>query len=180
MPNYTDVGTACCETILQAISDVVTTRGLDAPAVLVNATGASIPTGDACDGMVWVRVASQYPTDGSGQPFTRARIGSDVPVWAVAIEVGHLWCHQNIDEDGSWIDQATEAQYAARDGAWRAGVLEALAYGWLPETGDLAEAVQGQSIGIWTPIGPDGGLSGGIVVATVVVSALALCDWTGP
>lgn len=175
---YTEIGQACCEAIIAAVSEVMTERGVtaeQAPAYLSTIAGAALPIADACDGMVWARQAGTMPTDGSGAPFTAARIGWDVPAWAVQIEVGHLWCHQNITEDGGFIDPKLEAGYAERDALWKAIVLEAVAYRWRPRTGDLAAGVMGQSIAPWAPIGPDGGYSGGLVVATVVTSALLLC-----
>ena len=176
MATYTEVGQACSEAIIQAISDTMVARGItDEPAYLSPIAGAALPIADACEGMVWARQAGTMPTDGSGAQFTAARWDWDVPAWAIPIEVGHLWCHQNITEDGGFIEPAQEATYAERDATWKALVLEALAYRWRPVVGDLAGALMGQSIGPWQPIGPDGGYSGGIVVVTVLSSGLLLC-----
>lgn len=172
-----DVGSAAAHAIAAAVTATLADYGLEDPGILTIAAGASIPVADACDGMVWVRVAGAMPTDGTGTLFAPSRISWDVPAWAYQIEVGHLWCHQNITAEGGWTDAATETEYADRDGAYREAVLEAVYQRWRPQRPDpLAAAVLGQVLQPWAPIGPDGGYSGGIVVTTVIASALAICE----
>lgn len=178
-PLNVDVGTAVATAMLDAAVTIATARQvIDADSALgyvVLAAGSAIPTVDACDGMLWARIGTAYPTDGTGQPFTAARVGHDEPAWAVTVELGTLHCHQNITEDGGWASADVETATAARDGAWRSVLLETVGYGWWPPGGMLRDAVLGQSIGAWTPIGPDGGFSGGMLVATVIVAGLWLC-----
>lgn len=176
MSSYTEVGTACSSAIAAAISQALADYGLDEPAILSPFTGVGVPIADACDGMVWVRVGAVFPSDGSSQPYVTARAGWDVPAWCFPIEVGVLWCHDNITPDGSFIAPAKEAEYAARDGDYRLALLDAITYRWRPQAPDpLALAVMGQRLDVWQPIGPDGGYSGGSVVTYVISNALAIC-----
>lgn len=174
-----DVGTAIARAMLSAATSVATARGIlpaEMPAYVVHATGSGVPTVDACEGMLWARVGTSYPTNGDGAPFTRARPDHTPPAWAIAIELGALYCHTNITEDGGYASAADEGEFAIRDGGWRAVLQEAVGYAWWPAVDEtLHPAVLGQSIGAWAPIGTDGGYSGGMLVATVIVAGLWLC-----
>jgi hypothetical protein len=173
-----DAGFAIAATIRDAIRDSLADYELDQPGILTVSTGQETPTADACEGLIWVRVGTVFPTDGSGAMFASARPSWDVPAWCFPVEVGVLWCHQNITPDGSWIDPAQEHEFAARDGAYRMALLDAVAFRWRPTTpaDPLYPLVLGQSLLPWTPIGPQGNYSGGIVVTQVITSALGLCD----
>lgn len=175
-----ELGDAACDAILAALQDAAADYGVggDAgPALWVKATGAATPTADACEGMAWIRVASVLPSDGSGAPASTARWDTDAQAWAYVIEVGFLWCHQNITDDGGWIDPDTEAAYASRDALWRLVMLDALGYRWRPAVDGtpLGAAVLGQTLSPVTPVGPDGGYSGAVVQATVTATGLAIC-----
>lgn len=174
---YREVGAAAAEAILDAFVAAADDYQLDAPAIVVRSTGNGVPTADACDGMVWTRVANVFPTDGSGAAQTATRFDSAPVAWAFLIEVGFLWCHQNITEDGGWVEPDVEIAYAERDAQWRAAMLDAVGYRWMPavEGEQLGEALLGQTISPLTPVGPDGGYSGGIVQVTVIARGVLLC-----
>jgi hypothetical protein len=147
----------------------ITADLLPPPALAMYIAGATVPISDCCDGLLWTRVGNVYPTDGAGNPFVSARPDFDIPAWAFPVETGLLFCHQVIDQEGQPIDAALETQYAHRDGLYRASVLRAAAERFPAAAGPCA---LGMRISPWTPIGPDGACSGGMVQITVIAASM--------
>jgi hypothetical protein len=179
---YADVGNAVAQALLDGIETSLGELAIDKPAIFGQFAGASIPVADGCDGMIWTRIATQYGVDGNGTQYQQApgNFASDTPAWLVAVELGHLYCHNVIEPDGGAIDMDEELGYAQRDGQLRMALLHAVEHTWRASlAGELAAAVLAQTIGAWAPIGPDGGYSGGLIVVNVVVSALALPNTEG-
>lgn len=133
--------------------------------------GTSTPFQDPCDGLLYSRVATVYPTAGDGAAFTQVRNDFSLPAWAFAVEVGIMHCRSNIDEDGAAVDPDLEAEYAERDGRYRMVLLDGLS-AYFPD--EIREAALGLSLSPWAPIGPDGGVSGGLVVVTVISGRLCV------
>ena len=114
------------EAVLTASVAAITAEGLPQPGLATFIAGSGVPIGDACEGLLWTRVDTVYPTNGDGNPFTPTRLDFDVPAWAFPIEHGILWCHENLDADGNMTDPALELEYAQRDGQYRYAVLSAV------------------------------------------------------
>lgn len=177
---YTDIGTAICSQLLDSYAQAITNAGLEQPKYASEFAGVGVAIADACEGLAWTRVGTMFPTDGSGAPFTQVRADWSIVAWAYPIECGILWCHQNITEDGGYIEPGEEAGYAARDDNYRMAWADAIA-NLFPEAlksganDPLRDALMGQTIRGWMPVGPDGGYSGGIMATTVIAAALAIC-----
>lgn len=158
-------------TILSDAQAAITAAGLAMPLAVCHITGSGVNIMDCCDGLLWVRMATLTPTDGSGQPLRAARIDFDIPAWQFTFELGVLWCHQNMNEDGSMIDPALETTFAQRDDAYRLALYTALTQTVPAHL--KANCGHGYSLSPWAPVGPDGGCSGGILVVNVIATALA-------
>jgi hypothetical protein len=172
---YQDIGNAIAQALLDQIETSLATVNAEPPSFLGQLAGASTPVQDACDGMIWARVAAQFPTDGAGAQLITTRFDSSIPAWVVSVELGHLWCHSVIEESGEGISATEEQGYAIRDGQYRLAIIHAASTFREDVTGNLKQAVMGQLLTPWSPIGPDGGYSGGILVVNTIVGALALC-----
>jgi hypothetical protein len=172
-----DVGNAIVATLLPCVSQSLADARLDPPAIQAQFTGAGTPIADGCGGVIWSRVTSQYPTDGAGALFTQARVGHEIPAWVFVVELGVMWCHQNIDEAGNFIEPDAESSYGVRDGQYRMALYRAAGYLW-PEavkSSALAHVVDSRSVSPWTPIGPEGNISGGLLVMNVITNDLVVC-----
>lgn len=169
----TDAGTFFAESLLQTVVDKTAELGLPAYGMASYIAGNSIPVMDPCEGLLWVRIDTVMPTDGSGNPFADARIDFDFPAWLYPIQLGFLWCHQNITEDGNFVDPAIEQANAERDGQYRAAIYLALAESY-------PDAVKPYALGMrltpWTPFGPDGGYSGGGLLVNVIAPMIVLSN----
>lgn len=172
---YTDVGNAIVASSIGFILDAFDQYKLRRPEWVGQIGGTSIPTDDACDGMLWGRVASMYPTDGSGQQFTTARWDSAFPCWSVMVEFGFLWCHEVIEEDGSGPGPSVWSDNAHRDGQYRSALLFGLRAQRDEMCSPLKDVVSGQIIQPWSPVGPDGGVSGGLTVVNFICLSEAVC-----
>lgn len=156
-----DMGRYLAATLLDAAVASIAGQGLPTPGIVVFIAGSAVPIEDCCDGLLWTRVVTQYPSDGSADPLGVARIDFDLPAWVYAIELGYLGCHNTIEADGSAIDPAEETAYAQRDSDYRAALMKAAGIDMPP----LVEpCVLGQRLQAWQPIGPDGACSGGMLV----------------
>ena len=165
-----DNGQFFAESLLTACTAQIASDGLPAPALASMIAGAAVPIMDCCNGLVWTRVDTTYPSDGSGQPLEYLRIDFGEPSWAFVLELGVLWCHDNLDPQGNFVDPATERANAHRDSAYRNAIQTALVTGFPPMVKPWA---LGMRVSPWTSIGPDGACSGGLLTVTVVTGQLA-------
>lgn len=172
-PNYSDIGTWLAQAALDAVQEAIRSAGIDPPATVEIVHGTGVPLTDvSCDGgLLWARVGTAYPSDGSGGQFAEARVDFSLPAWVTAIEVGLLNCRSNIDEDGYAPDADEETEYAQRDGNYRMAMLDGLG-GYFPDK--IRPCALGMVLEPWAPIGPDGAVSGGIVVVRVITTGLAV------
>lgn len=167
---YGDIASWIADQLLGAVQEAVQSAALKMPANIFLVHGTGIPLQDPCEGMMWARVATSYPTGGDGNPFATTRGDFSIPAWAHSIEVGILHCRPVIDEDGAAVDFDTETQIAVRDGDYRMALLDGIANRF-PDA--VRACVMTTRIAGYTPIGPDGAWSGGIVVVTAVTSGLS-------
>ena len=164
-----DIGNFLAETLLTTVQAQFTTNSLPMPATCMYIAGVSTSVDDCCEGLLWTRVDTVYPTDGSGNPYTQARPDWDIPAWVHPVQCGILNCHLVIDSEGNPIPPDLETQYAVRDGQYRAAILQAITVHYPPLVGPCA---LGYRISPWTPIGPEGGCSGGLITVNVITTAL--------
>lgn len=168
-PN-SDLGSTLADNILCSITDMFGQQKLDQPASVFQSAGTSLPNLDPCQGMLWCRLMSVYPTMGDGAPFAGLRADFDIPAWMFQFEVGVLWCHPVINEDGTGPEPAEWTAYACRDGQYRMAIAMAFQT-LLPDR--IKSCAGGMSIDPWQPVGPDGGYSGGVFVVRIVSPYLA-------
>lgn len=166
----TDLGNTFAQALLEAAQDSITAFDLVMPKIIMQAGGIGVPTTDPCEGMLWTRVASVFPSDGSGVQFTEARVDWGIPSWCWAIELGVMFCHPVIDESGDSPDPTVWASMAQRDGQYRCALQNAMAYLYPPLVKSCAES---QRMEPWAPIGPEGGYSGGLLVSYTIANFLA-------
>lgn len=166
-----DLGNMIAGEIIDACLASFSQNRIDTPELVLRVAGAGVPTTDPCPTQLWVRTVTEFPTDGSGVAFTQMRpnIG-EFPAWAYVFEVGILACHPVITEDGESPDASVWTECAIRDGQFRLALLWALTELLPPQ---IKQCVSGMALTPWTPIGPDGGYSGGILVITCVSPYLA-------
>lgn len=171
-PPYSDLGQWIAEQAIVAVDDAIGEADLDKPGSEFVTHGSGVPIQDVCDGILWARVATVFPTNGDSQPFNQARIGWEFPAWSFSIDVGILFCRTVIDgEEGAAVSDDYEQEIAVRDSAYRMALFDGLAYRLPPIIRDVA---LGQRLSLWTPIGPEGGTSGGLVNVTVVAASLCV------
>lgn len=170
-PAPADMGNFLAQSLLEAAQDAITAADLKMPRLIMQAGGVGVPTTDPCDGMLWTRVASVFPSTGAGDQFTEARPDWGVPSWAYAIELGVMFCHPVIDSDGDSPDPTIWTGMAGRDGNYRMALLNAMAYLYPPKVKTCAES---QRIEPWAPIGPEGGYSGGLLVSYTIANFLGV------
>ena len=169
-----DIGEWAAEQALTAVGESITALELDMPRDIISVGGTGVPVQDVCAGQMFARVGAAFPTLGDGTPFEGARIDGLVPAWAWMLHIGILWCRSVIDPDGEAVSAEKESDYARRDSDYRMALLDGLYGRWGPA---IAPCVNGIRWGQWAPIGPDGGVSGGLIEITLVATALAI---TGP
>lgn len=169
-PVLTDLGSFFAQTILSDVRAEITAEGLAQPGISEFIVGSGVPIADCCVGLLWTRLVTMFPTSGDGSVFAQIRPDFDQPAWGFTIELGILWCHQNLDEEGNFINPAAETGYAVRDGEYRIALLTALIERVPPH---LQPCALGSRISPWQPVGPDGGCSGGIVVITLIAASPA-------
>ena len=71
-----------------------------------------------------------------------------------------------------------ETAFAQRDGAYRMALYYAAAH-LFPDavraSSTLAPVVNARSLSPWAPVGPDGGVSGGLLMMHVITNDIAVC-----
>lgn len=171
-PNvWTDLGNTFGDAILCSIRDGIAMNGIELPALVFQLPGAQVPTNDACDGLLWVRLQTQFATDGSGAPFTMARAAMGVvPAWDYRFEVGFINCMQVIDEAGEAPSPEEWTAMACRDGELRMSVLRGLTQ-LLPSR--IQNCADGLIIAPFIPTGPDGMWVGGAFQVDIISMSLA-------
>lgn len=165
-----DLGNTIAGDIIAACLDSWSLSDVPAPSLVLRVAGVGAPTTDPCPSQLWVRTVTEFPTDGSGVPYVEMRPSMEFPAWCYIFEVGVLDCHPVINEDGTSPDADEWSACAVRDGQYRYMLLYALTQLLPPR---IKPCVDGISLTPWTPIGPEGGYSGGILVVTCVSTALA-------
>lgn len=131
------------------------------------APGAEVAWDECCDGMLWTRllqvVPAQLMQQGQG-PFGMTRVGPcGVLMWEATIGVGVLRCASMVDDAGQAPAPATltaEALQVVQDMADVAAALQCC----------VAPQAEKLTMGMWTPLGPEGGCVGGEWTAAVLVS----------
>ena len=123
---------------------------LDGPPARVGiVAGEAVALDDCCAGQLWVRIGDITPAAGTGVEVA----------WTVHLEVGVLRCAPTVSPHGtppSPTDEQAAAAAVADDGA-RLRRAVRCAFG----------ADQDSVIGVWRPIGPQGGCVGGLIRLTV-------------
>lgn len=170
-PKPGDMGNFLAQSLLEAAQDAITAADLPMPQLIMQAGGTGVPTTDPCDGMLWTRVATVFPSYGDGSQFSEARIDWAVPSWCYPIELGVMFCHPVIDAEGASPDPKIWSGMAARDGDYRMALLDAVAYRYPPK---IKTCTEGQRLEPWAPIGPEGGYSGGLLVSYTIANFLAV------
>lgn len=169
MTEHFDLGTFFAETakavVLASFDDI----GLTRPGLVMTTAGTGIPIADGCEGMLWVRVDTVFPTNGDGNPLQATRIDFDLPAWTFPIHVGILWCHDVIDGEGYAPDAESLTELAHRDGQYRAAIYAGLAERFKAAAAPWA---MGWRLDPWAPYGPEGGLSGGSLLVHVISTYL--------
>lgn len=169
----TEIGVYLAEALKTAIAAAINDLHLTQPAQTMVTTGAGIPLQDCCDGLLWCRLDTQWPTNGDGNPLAQARIDFSFPAWTVRLQAGILWCHATIDEEGYAVDPEAETGYAHRDSQYRLAVYAALT------DPDAFPAVaqpyaDGMKLNPWAPFGPAGGCSGGSLLIDIITNRLCV------
>lgn len=173
---FIDVGVTAGAALIDAVLAGMAEMGLDSPGVIEQIAGTGVtPINDPCDGQLWARVGTAFPTDGSGQPYIEPRSDFSIPAWATFVEVGLLWCHNVIDENGDGPPADDMTSYAQRDGQYRSALLLGIT-SFFPA--QMGACLDGFALSPWSPIGPDGGYSGGGIVVTVITNRLVIDDGT--
>lgn len=168
---YSDVGNYFAGALLTAINQSIESAGLDQPGRQFQLHGTGMVEMDPCDGLLWVRVGDAHATDGSGQQFIESRPDMHVPAFAYVIDAGIVFCREVIDDEGAAPPPEYETEIAVRDGNYRMALLSGLFDYWP----DLVKPIAySRTVSPWAPIGPDGGMSGGLVGMTVIATQLAV------
>lgn len=132
--------------------------------------GPAVPADDCCEGLVWVRIGTITPTDGSADPYREMRNLPAGPSGATILyELGVLRCSvaPPVDEDG-YAPTADDFTADARNAASDRQSLRLAVMCDFPQ--DLMAAMcDGQIPGPWIPVDA-GGCSGGWMTVTVGTS----------
>lgn len=168
---YTDIGDWLARAALTAVVAAIEAAGLEVPEHAYRMHGSGIVIADPCDGLLWARNVTTYPSDGSGNPYLRATADFSVPAWAHALDVGIVWCRNVVDEDGAAVDFDYETAIAERDSNYRMALIDGIA-NYFPA--EIKGCALGHRISPWTPIGPEGAWSGGLVQDIIITAGLAV------
>lgn len=147
-----DLSAPCSVMVLSGAAAVVD-RGLD--------------EGEDCCGQLWVRLVNLYPSSAFPEP--DGGVHREHLSWAVVIELGLVRPAPIVREVNGQavLPTATEEQDAAAVALVDGAVLrEALLNRYREHIGDEDVAVV---LGAFTPFGPDGGVVGGVLTATIQV-----------
>ena len=145
--------TAPCSVMVLSGAAAVIDRGLD--------------EGNSCCGQLWARLVDLYPSSAFPQP--DAGPHREDLSWAVTVEVGIVRPAPVVQDHAGQavIPTAAEEQNAAAVALVDGAVLrEALLNRYRLHIGDEDVAVV---LGVYTPFGPDGGVVGGVLTATIQV-----------
>lgn len=132
--------------------------------------GPAVPADDCCEGMVWVRVGTIQPTDGSADPYREMRNLPAGPSGAtILFELGVLRCTvaPPVGEDGEPPTPDDFTEDARRAGNDRQSLRLAVMCDF--PTDLIAAMCDGQIPGAWIPVDA-GGCSGGWMTTTVGTS----------
>lgn len=168
-----EIGVYLAETLKTCIVAAIADQQLQQPAEAMVTPGTGIPVHDCCDGLLWVRLDTMWPTLGDGNPMPQARPDFSLPAWNIRLHAGILWCHPTIDEEGYAVDPEKEAEIAHRDSQYRLAVYAALSDRDAFPTAAQPAAL-GYKLAPWLPFGPEGGCSGGQIYVDVIVDRLCL------
>lgn len=120
--------------------------------------------GDSCCGQLWTRLVSSYPSqnfpEADGLPH------AEELSWAVSVEVGLVRPAPIVREVAgeAVLPTAAEEQDAASVAVVDAAILREALLNRYAAVEDVAIV-----LGTFTPFGPDGGIVGGVITATVQV-----------
>lgn len=125
---------------------------------------------ECCDGFLYVRLVSMYPTAGQSAPFPNqdTRPGNCKPVMiASQLAIGVLRCAATVDDNGVVPTAATLTAEARGMTADASILLAAIKCCIADMAGDSGSLVEQLLLGAWQPLGPDGGCVGGEWTLTV-------------
>lgn len=162
-----DLAFALAQTLLDRIVTRMTAVGREPGRAFVY-DGPAVPADDCCEGLVWIRIGTVTPTDGSAEPYREMRNAPAGPVGAtILFEFGVLRCASILDSDGeapSPDEYTADALAASADRqAMRLAVLCDF------PSDIMAANCDGQIPGPWIPVDA-GGCSGGYMTTTVGTS----------
>lgn len=131
------------------------------------AVDRGLDEGPDCGGQLWARLVNLYPSSAFPEP--DGGVHREDLSWAVVVELGLVRPAPIIREEAGTaiIPTAAEEQDAAAVALVDAAVLrEALLNRYRQHIGDEDVAV---ILGTFSPFGPDGGVVGGVITATIQV-----------
>jgi hypothetical protein len=168
---YSDVGDWLAGEALVAIAAAIDAAKLTRPKHIYTIHGSGTIVQDPCEGLLWARISNVYPTNGDGKALAEARIDFSIPAWAITVDAGIIWCREVVDEEGSAVDFEYETAIATRDSNYRMTLLDGMS-NYFPAA--VKPCALGLWLSPWTPIGPDGAWSGGVIAATVITPGLSV------
>lgn len=128
----------------------------------------SIPSDDCCKGLVWTRVASIFPTDGSGAPHAQLNPAvTPVPGHVILLEAGALRCAPTVDSRGRPPSPEKYTESALTSSQDRDAIRRALECDLPADL--IAENADGQIVGPWTPV-YNGECAGGFITTQIVTT----------
>ena len=151
-----------------ALPEESTIQGPCAAGIVAGAAAAldrGLDCADGCLGMLWVRLVNVFPS----RQFPAADVTpAPGPLsWAVIVEVGVVR-PAPVMEDAAGeliIPSMEEEQAAAALAVTDAAILRSALLTQYADAEDVSIV-----LGVWTPLGPDGGVVGGAVTATIQVT----------
>jgi hypothetical protein len=155
--------------VLTCAEDALHAKDRDCGRVLL-VPGALPAWDECCDGFLFVRLITMFPTMGQGVPFPNpdTRPGNCKPVMmASQLGVGVLRCASVIDDNGTAPPAATLTAEALGMTADASILLSAIKCCVADMVDDEESWVEQVVLGSWLPQGPDGGCVGGEWTLTV-------------
>jgi hypothetical protein len=129
------------------------------------AVDRGLDTADGCCGQLWVRLVSLYPSRTFPDPDGRPTDAGSVS-WAVVVEVGSVRPAPIVREEGERI--ILPSMDEEQEAAWVAVTDQAvLRYALLTRYAEDREVQL--VLGTFTPFGPEGGVVGGALTATIQI-----------
>lgn len=155
--------------VLTCASDALTDEGR--PVAREILTPGELPAWDeCCDGFLYVRLITMYPTAGQSAPFPQqdTRPGNCKPIMmASQLGIGVLRCAAVVDDNGKAPTAATlttEARGMTKDASIILSAIKCCIAPMVDADGSLVQQVV---LGSWLPLGPEGGCTGGEWTLTV-------------